>query len=203
MTLFALALLVVGVSVSGWQIVTQGGWGNVALPPLKFALLPLLGFGLQVLALRWAGGPERLVLFSLSQILLLTFFSANFKYAPLRLLCLGFLLNLLPIMFNGGYMPIMPEALARMYPGVDIQQWASGLIRAGSKDIVLPPEAAPFWFLGDVFVIGKPFVLPTAFSLGDVVILFGFGWTVQQFISNRGVSNGSYRIRTSGMRGGS
>ncbi len=192
MILFALALLTIGAGVSGWQFARQGGWGNVALPSLRFMPLPLFGLGLQVIALRWAGGAERLVLFILSQIFLLIFFAANFQHTPLRLLLVGFALNLLPMVLNGGYMPITPEAMASLYPGTSAQQWPSGLIRAGSKDVVLPAEAAPFWLLGDVFVIGRPFAFPTAFSLGDMIILIGFGWTVYWFTSNRGVPYGAH-----------
>lgn len=189
MTLFALTLLTVGVGISGWQIATQRGLGSVALPSLRIVPLPIVGLGLQLVALRWPGGMERLALLALSQVLLLTFFAVNFKYAPLRLLFVGFALNLLPMLLNGGYMPITPEAMVSLYPGTSPQQWSSGLVRAGSKDIVLPAEVAPLWFLGDVFVISKPFIFPTAFSIGDLIIVVGFGWAVYQFTSNRGVSH--------------
>jgi hypothetical protein len=210
MTLFALVLLAVGVGIGGWRMATRGSGRDDALTsldsaqdaPLRLVPLPLIGFGLQLVALQWAGGAERFVLFTLSQALLLLFFAANLRHAPLRLLSIGFALNLLPMLSNGGYMPITPEAVANLHPGTSAAQWSSGLIRAGSKDIVLTAAEAPFWFLGDLFVLGSPFPLPAAFSLGDILILIGFGWTVYQFSPSLGVNNDkAHRIGTLGQRG--
>lgn len=201
MTLFALVLLAVGVGIGGWRIAASRGQGPVAFPSLHLLPLPLIGLGLQLLALRWPAGAERIALFTLSQALLLLFFVVNFKHAPLRLLFIGFVLNLLPILSNGGYMPITPEAMARLHSGTSAEQWTSGLVRAGSKDIVLPAADAPFWFLGDVIVLGSPFPLPTAFSPGDVIILIGFGWAVYQFSSPTGVRCESHRVGTPDVRG--
>jgi hypothetical protein len=181
MALFALTLLVVGLGVGGWQLVRHGGWSNVAPPPLRLIWLPLIGFGLQWVALRSSGGALRLGLFALSYGLLLCFLGANWKYASLRLLAVGYLLNLLPILANGGYMPITPEAMSQIHPSTSLAQWPSGLVRVGSKDIVRPAAEAPFWFLGDVFVIASPFPWPTAFSVGDLIIIVGLGWAVYQF----------------------
>jgi hypothetical protein len=100
-------------------------------------------------------------------------------------LAVGYLLNLLPILANGGYMPITPETMSQMHPYTSVEQWSSGLLRVGSKDIVLRAAEAPFWFLGDVFVLAPPFPLPTAFSPGDVAIIIGFGWAVHQFTAQR------------------
>ncbi len=203
MTLFALTLLIVGLGIGGWRITKYRGWGSPAIPVLRLWLLPFIGLALQFGALRWAGGTERIALFALSQALLVLFFGANFKYAPLRLLALGFVLNLLPILLNGGYMPITPEAMASLNPGTRAEQWISGLTRAGSKDIVVSAGEAPFWFLGDVFVLSRPFPLPTAFSVGDVIILIGFGWTVYQFSSPKGANNHgqAHRTGTASQRG--
>ncbi|MBI3536660.1 MAG: DUF5317 family protein, partial [Chloroflexi bacterium] len=33
-------------------------------------------------------------------------------------------------------------------------------------------------FLGDIFIVSPPFPLPTAFSLGDILIFFGFTWSI-------------------------
>jgi hypothetical protein len=185
MTLFALTLLSVGLCVGGWQLARHGGWSNVAQPSLRFVLLPFIGFGLQWVALRSAGGAWRVGLFALSHCLLLGFLVANWKYASLRVLAVGYLLNLLPILANSGYMPITPEALSQIHPGTSVEQWPSGLLRVGSKDVVLRAAEAPLWFLGDVFVLAPPFPLPTAFSLGDVAIVIGFGWAVHQFTAQR------------------
>ncbi len=196
MTLFALTLLIVGIGISGWRITKYRGQGQLAFRIVRLWPLPLVGLALQVVALGWADGAERITLFALALVLLLLFFAANFQYVPLRLLALGFALNLLPILSNGGYMPITPEAMASLNPGTRAEQWSSGLTRAGSKDIILPAAVAPFWFLGDVFILSRPFPLPTAFSVGDVIILIGFGWTIYQFSSPKGVNHHGEARRT-------
>lgn len=181
MTLFALALVAVGVGVAAWKMSRSPGGGSISPALIQLAPLCLLALGLQFVALSRAGGTERVALFMLSQGLLALFFVANVKCKPLRLIAIGFLLNLLPIVLNGGYMPITSEAMSRLHPETSAAQWTTGLVRPGSKDIVSAAAETPFWFLGDVLVLSRPFPLPTAFSLGDIVILIGFGWTVYHF----------------------
>lgn len=145
----------------------------------------MAGLALQMWALRWSGGIERLMLFALSQVLLLVFLFVNWRSRSLRLLILGYALNVLPILFNGGYMPITPEAMSSLHTGTPPSEWTVGLVRAGSKDIVRASAQAPFWFLGDIFVLSRPFPLPTAFSVGDLLILLGFGWIMTDLSTPR------------------
>lgn len=189
MPLIAAVLVVIGIAVSLWRRLVQGGKGNFAPPNLRWLMLPILGLALQFIALRWTSGWERFVPFTLSQMLLLVFFVANWNHRPLRLLAVGVLLNLAAIVSNGGYMPITPQAMSALHPGTDASQWMAGFTHPGSKDMVLPAAESMFWFLGDVFVLARPFPLPTAFSLGDVAIVIGFGWTVYRFSEPGGVQN--------------
>ncbi len=189
MTLYALSLFAVALGIAGWRMRTLSGLAAFAPPAFRLLPLGILALALQFVALRWAGGVERIVIFTLSYVLLLLFFVANFRYRPLRLLFLGFLLNLLPILFNGGYMPITPEAMASLHPATTADQWVSGLVRPGSKDIVLAATEARLGFLGDVFVVGPPFPLPTAFSLGDILIFFGFAGSIYAFSTPLAIRN--------------
>lgn len=192
MPLFTLTLLAVGVGVGGWRLLRPGTSGNFALPALRLVPLPLLGLLLQLLALRWAGGVERFALLVASQALLLAFCLANWRYSALRLLMLGFSLNLLPMLLNGGYMPITPEAMSAVVGPQKAEAVISGLARAGSKDIVLPLAESRLGFLGDVFVLPYPFMFATAFSAGDVLILLGFGAAVYQFTAHQGGRIGAH-----------
>jgi hypothetical protein len=85
----------------------------------------------------------------------------------------GVTLNLIPIAANGGYMPITPRALALIGAGDAAYELSSASVVLGSKDILLWPDEAHFWMLGDVFVIPEPFPWPTAMSVGDVVLAVG------------------------------
>ncbi|MBI5033335.1 MAG: DUF5317 domain-containing protein [Chloroflexi bacterium] len=189
MPFIAVVLVAIGIAVSLWRRLVQGGKGDFAPPNLRWLMLPILGLGLQFIALRWTNGWERFVPFTLSQMLLLIFFVANWKHRPLRLLATGVLLNLIAIVSNSGYMPITPQAMIAIHPDHEASQWIAGFTHTGSKDMVLPTAQSTFWFLGDVFVLRRPFPLPTAFSLGDVAIVIGFGWTVYRFSEPRGVQD--------------
>jgi hypothetical protein len=181
MFLLALALALVSAGIVAWRLArTSEGRSGIEPASLRLIPLPLVSVAMQFVALRWDSSIERIVLFTLSQALLILFFVANLRHAPLRLLAFGFALNLLPMLLNGGYMPITPEAMAGLHSGTTAADWASGLVRAGSKDIVLSASQARLGFLGDVFVLAKPFPLPMVFSIGDVFILIGFVWTLSQ-----------------------
>lgn len=89
----------------------------------------------------------------------------------------GVLLNGLAIVANGGWMPIAPEAVAALGDGT----WAVGTHHGAFKDVVLPFSATRLWFLSDIFVIPRPFPWPTAFSMGDFLIVIGvarFAWQI-------------------------
>src|SRR5437660_10304696 len=129
MPLFTLTLLAVGVGVGGWRLAVRGGANRVAPPSLRLFPLPLIGLTLQLLALRWASGGERFALIVGSQLLLLAFCVANIRYAALRLLLVGFLLNFLAMLTSSGYMPITPEVASAVFPQASAEAWSSGFVR--------------------------------------------------------------------------
>jgi hypothetical protein len=102
----------------------------------------------------------------------------NRHLAGMGITLVGVTLNLIAILANGGYMPIAPQALARIGAGNAAYQMPAGSIVLGSKDILLPPSEARFWMLGDILVIPEPLPWPTAMSVGDVVLAIGVFWFV-------------------------
>jgi hypothetical protein len=91
----------------------------------------------------------------------------------MALVLAGVTLNLIAIAANGGYMPISPEVLARIGAGQLACQIPLGSVVMGSKDVVLRPDEARFWMLGDNLVIPEPFPWPTAMSIGDALLAVG------------------------------
>jgi hypothetical protein len=91
----------------------------------------------------------------------------------MALVLAGVTLNLIAIAANGGYMPISPQALARIGAGQLAYQIPLGSVVMGSKDVVLQPDEARFWMLGDNLVIPEPFPWPTAMSIGDAFLAVG------------------------------
>ncbi len=79
-------------------------------------------------------------------------------------------MNLAAIAANGGTMPATPEALAVAGIAADGEHFVnSGVV-----------EQARLWWLGDIFAVPASLPLANVFSLGDVVLLVGFGWLVHR-----------------------
>ena len=102
---------------------------------------------------------------------------ANRRLPGMSWLAAGVLLNGLAIATNGGWMPIAPEAVAALGDSA----WPVGTHHGTLKDVVLPRSITRLWFLSDIFVIPRPFPWPTAFSIGDILIVVGvacFSWQI-------------------------
>jgi len=110
-----------------------------------------------------------------SLIILLAFSLLNIHKISFLPITLGFLLNFLVIMLNGGLMPISPDTVRKLLPGQDAQ-WVVGQRLGYGKDIILQPEMTRLWFLSDRFMLPDWLQYPVAFSLGDVLIATGVIW---------------------------
>ncbi len=109
-----------------------------------------------------------------SQILLVIFVLANSRRSGFWILGIGLLLNLLVILLNGGWMPISPEMVTRLFPNALPGTWEIGQRLGTGKDIVLNITETRLAFLGDRILIPFPPPLhPTAFSIGDFFIALG------------------------------
>jgi hypothetical protein len=152
----------------------------VALP-IRFSWLVLISLILQIPLLRAPGVMSQELrlqqaLFVFSYGILLLFIWLNRHFPGILLAGLGILANLVVILANGAAMPITPQILVRINPGSQLQDWQVGLHYPGSKDIIRETEAIRLGWLGDVWVLTKPFPFPTAFSLGDLLIAGGIFW---------------------------
>lgn len=134
--------------------------------------MALLAFLLQVIALLAPLGDGDLVpriLFVTSYLLLFVFVTLNIRHPGIVILGIGIALNFLPIIANGGLMPITPETIERTGEtpeGVEVGEWIPG-----SKDVLLERDEVRLYFLADRLVVDSTPV--RAFSIGDVVILGG------------------------------
>jgi hypothetical protein len=110
-----------------------------------------------------------------SQLLLLFFAWQNRRQPGFWALGLGVALNWLVIVLNGGWMPISPATLQRMYPTIAPDTWQIGSRLGVSKDMILPQATTRLGWLADRFVL-PAWVPPrhrVAFSLGDIFIALG------------------------------
>jgi len=165
-------LIVAAVLGLGTSLLRGGSWRHLADLRIRWGSVAVLALVIQVVAMRNGldGGPILGAVILGSQALLIVVIWVNRHLDGFPILGAGFMLNLLAMAANGGFMPVSPESLARLaeYPAV-----AAGAVLPGSKSILLPPEATRFWILSDIFVLPRPFPIPTAFSLGDVLIAIG------------------------------
>jgi hypothetical protein len=142
------------------------------LEQVHFTWWPLALGGLLVQVVLFAGpvaeriGAAGPAIYVLSTLAVLAALLRNISMPGLPILAVGAILNLIPILANGGAMPSSPDAWLAL-TGV-----AKLPTDAFSNAVLIGPDT-PFAFLGDVFVWPKPLPMSTVFSLGDAVIALG------------------------------
>ena len=111
----------------------------------------------------------RRILFVASYLLLIVFVFANVRRPSIALFGAGVLLNFLPIIANGGLMPITPETLQKtggVPQDARIGEWVRD-----TKDVLLERDDVHLYFFSDRLTSDlSPF---RAFSIGDLVLIGG------------------------------
>lgn len=110
-----------------------------------------------------AAGP---FIYVASTVVVLIALLRNLRLPGLAIVATGALLNLVPIVTNGGYMPSSGAAW------LEVTGVAAVPVGHYSNVVLIGPETL-FPFLGDIFVFPRPLPMATAFSIGDVVIALG------------------------------
>ncbi|MFB0545406.1 MAG: DUF5317 domain-containing protein [Anaerolineae bacterium] len=153
---------------------SRGHPARISDVPMHMVWLAFLAFGLQLVPIyglggqRWAPFSLMAVLLLLSYALLFVFIWYNRHLPGMKVIALGVFLNFLVLVANGGFMPIAPEALTRLGRSGEL-----GIHDDCSKDIPMSRDETRLWLLSDIFVFPPPFPLPTAVSLGDVLLALG------------------------------
>ena len=154
--------------------------------PLRWGALAAIAFAIQAAFIYqtpshdYAGalGREELLLIG-SHVLLIAVVWANRRLPGIHWLGLGLLLNLLAMVANGGWMPVTPEALTEAGHTGLVPSLASGTRVYSSKNIVLPRAETRLWVLSDVFILARPFPVPSIFSVGDLMLAVGVFQLIQ------------------------
>jgi len=178
-------ILVAAILVSIVVALLRGGrFAGLSGTPLRWGALAVASFAIQALLIYQP--PSRKVvgvwgwqeLLSVSShVLLLAVVWANGRLAGIRWIGLGLLLNLAVMVANGGWMPISPDAIVKAGHMSLVPSLASGTRVFSSKSIILALGETRLWFLSDVFVLARPFPVPSVFSVGDVLVALGvFGF---------------------------
>lgn len=146
--------------------------------------MALIALGLQLLVIYSGLGDLaflRRAFFVLSYLLLLLFVAANWRKLGIAIIGLGLFLNLLPILANGGLMPVTPETMERAGIARRIEGVEEGEAIPLTKNVLLAREDTRLWALSDILVWDNPANI-RAFSVGDLVILFGLAVTLVQIL---------------------
>ncbi|HEX2922403.1 MAG TPA: DUF5317 family protein [Chloroflexota bacterium] len=96
----------------------------------------------------------------------------NRRINGMTIILLGILLNLVVMAANGGFMPVSREAILATGTRTVQTLPAEGSRLSRSKDVLLSPEQARVWFLGDV-IMAPSLPVPKVLSVGDLVVALG------------------------------
>jgi hypothetical protein len=174
--LYAVIIGLVAGLISGGKFAALGST-HIRLWPVAliglFAQLLLFGSPLAAVVGPW--GPS---LYVLSTVLVLMALVYNLRQPGFWLIILGALANFTVIVLNGGQMPASPEAW----------QALTGVAAVPTTDFsnsALSGPSTVLAFLGDNFVLPRPFPLANVFSIGDVLIGVGGALFVFQSMHGR------------------
>jgi len=174
-------ILVVAIVVSILIAVLRGGrFAALAELPLRWGVLAVAAFVIQAFFIyqppshKTAGlwGWQE-TLFVASHLLLVAAVWANRHLGGAKWIGLGLLLNLAVMITNGGWMPVAPAAVLQAGHAGLVSSLTPGARVYSSKNIVLLPEETNLRFLSDMFVLPRPFPIPSVFSIGDVCVALG------------------------------
>lgn len=143
---------------------------------IRSGILALFALAIQAIAifvpLGFDDTPKRL-LFVFSYLILLIFIFANLPRPGFIIIGVGLLLNLLPIVANGGLMPVTAENLAKVDLSHRMEGRQDGDAIPYSKNVLKDRESIEFYELSDRLTWNNP-VFFKLFSIGDIVIAAGF-----------------------------
>lgn len=112
---------------------------------------------------------------SLSYQLILIGIVLNIEKHYMKLFLIGTLMNFTVILFNGMKMPVRipPE-----YPF----SWENYSYLAYGKDLIHTAltKDTRLKILADIIILSDPYPFNKTISIGDVFLLFGFGWFIQE-----------------------
>lgn len=161
-------------------VIRKGHFWNFGVVKIRGIWLFAIGALIQFVLFRFASwealewqkwlAVNFLLLHVLSYILILIPLMINRQFKSLYVMGIGTILNLIPIGLNAGKMPVkVPENL-----GEQVFDLGHALLTETTKVPIL----------ADIFYIGPPYPLPKIISIGDVFLIVGVFWFIQQVLVN-------------------
>src|SRR6056297_2561891 len=99
----------------------------------------------------------------------------NLEKKYMKIFFLGTLLNFIVILFNGMKMPVR-------LPLDMVNAWENFIYLNSSRDLIhtIMNSNTRLNFLGDIFVLKDPYPFTKAVSIGDILLLLGFFFMIQE-----------------------
>jgi hypothetical protein len=149
---------------------------------LKGSYFALLAVGLETAGM-FALDPERWDVLRRALImsgfaLALVFAWLNRSWRPMQLLVAGLVLNLIPMLANGGLMPVTPENALRAGFGEEIARLNTGDAIPRSKDVLKERDDTALALLSDTIVLPEPLPGRAVASPGDLLVAGSVGLAV-------------------------
>ena len=142
---------------------------------IRAGVLALFALAMQTVAifapLGFDDTPKRL-LFEISYVILIFFAIVNLPRPGFLIIGVGLLLNFLPIVANGGLMPVTAESLAKIDQLDRVEGRADGDAIPRTKNVLKTEGSTYFYTLSDRLVFDNPVYVPIL-SIGDLVIAGG------------------------------
>jgi hypothetical protein len=174
--LYAVVIGLIAGLLTGGKIAALGA-AHIRLAPVALVgfLAQLLLFSSPLAAMVGPWGPS---LYVVSTVAVLMALVVNLRQPGFWLIIVGALCNFAVIVANGGQMPASPDAWAALTGVAAVPTDVFTNSHLAGPDTVFP-------FLGDNFVLPRPFPLANVFSIGDVLIGLGGGLFVFQQMHGR------------------
>jgi len=102
----------------------------------------------------------------------------NRRTLGFKVIASGILLNFLVIMANGGQMPVSGEAMV----GIGLVDNMTAIRDGHVITHTLMGSETALRYLGDIFVLPKPYPRPKIFSIGDVLMAVGVFLYIQEIM---------------------
>ncbi len=143
----------------------------------------MVEFAAVFMASKGVGFVSKNILFihCLSYILLFIGIFFNRKSTAFKIIFIGVFLNFLVIMANGGHMPVSGEAMINIGLMENMMNIKEGKIITHA----LMDSHTVFRYLGDIFVLAKPYPRPKVFSIGDVFMALGIFIYIQEIMKKK------------------
>ena len=143
------------------------------------------------------GGVRQFLFFSTTVILALLALKLRRLWGA-WLIALGILMNLVPMAFHSGSMPIDYAILERSGAFPEVTRADIGKQTNHGKDVVLEREDIHFFWLSDRYIVTVPVYGTNIYSPGDFVLFAGLGAVVVQVAGTAVLSKRRDRSELSG-----